>query len=146
MLRITQNKSSAGAKKYYSEEYYREGKSNELDYYSEKDQIIGKWGGTGAEKLGLGSDISKDDFSAFCDNLNPSNDKKLTNRNDTDRTVGYDFTFNASKSISLAYSFGSEEDKKKILEAFRSSVKDAMSEIETGMQAILHQNSRCLSF
>ena len=35
MLRITMNKSAGGAKKYYSEEYYREGQSNELNYYTD---------------------------------------------------------------------------------------------------------------
>jgi conjugative relaxase-like TrwC/TraI family protein len=127
MLRITQNKSSAGAKKYYSEEYYREGQSKELDYYSEKNQIIGKWGGLGAERLGLGEDISKDDLATLSDNQNPLKNIKLTSRNDSDRTVGYDFTFNASKSVSLAYSFGNDEDKKQILEAFREAVIDAMN-------------------
>ena len=39
------NKSAGGAKKYYSEEYYSEGKNSPGDYYSEKEQIIGKWGG-----------------------------------------------------------------------------------------------------
>jgi len=140
MLRITMNKSAGGAKKYYSEEYYSEGQSkevnsNELNYYSEKDQIIGKWGGAGAEKLGLTGDIQKKDFADMCDNLNPQTGKKLTSRNDTDRTVGYDFTFNASKSVSLVYSFANDADKKEILKAFQNSVRETMTEIETGMQA-----------
>jgi len=142
MLRITMNKSSAGAKKYYSEPYYNEGKNNQLNYYSEKDQVIGKWGGIGAEKLGLKDGISKDDFAALCDNKNPANDKKLTARNDGDRTVGYDFTFNASKSISLAYSFGNDKDKQEILKAFRESVADTMKEMETGMQARVRGKGR----
>lgn len=135
MLRITMNKSAGGAKKYYSEEYYREGQSNELNYYSEKDQVIGKWGGKAAEKLGLDENILKKDFSDLCDNINPDTGEKLTSRNDVDRRVGYDLTFNASKSVSLAYSFASEADKKEILQAFQTSVHETMSEVETGMQA-----------
>ena len=61
--------------------------------------------------------------------------EKLTGRNDIDRRVGYDFTFNASKSVSLAYTFANNEEKKLILSAFKGAVKDAMTEIETGMQA-----------
>src|SRR5688572_26724209 len=122
MLRITMNKSASGAKKYFSEEYYYEGVNTQLDYYSEKNQLIGKWGGKATEKLGLQGDIRKDDFANLCDNINPETGKTLTGRNDTDRTVGYDFTFNASKSVSLAYSFGSDADKKEILNAFRESV------------------------
>jgi len=135
MLRITMNKSAGGAKKYYSEEYYSEGQSNELNYYSEKDQAIGRWGGKAAEELGLAGDILKKDFASLCDNINPVTGKTLTGRNDVDRRVGYDFTFNASKSVSLAYSFGNDEDKKEILTAFQSSVRETVSEIETGMQA-----------
>lgn len=135
MLRITMNKSAAGAKKYFSEEYYYEGASNQLNYYSEKNQLIGKWGGMAAEKLGLQGDIHKDDFGNLCDNINPETGKTLTGRNDVDRTVGYDFTFNASKSVSLAYTFGNDKDKQEILNAFRDSVTDTMQEIETGMQA-----------
>ena len=52
-----------------------------------------------------------------------------------DRTVGYDFTFNASKSVSLAYTFANEHDKKEILSAFQASVRETMQEIESGMQA-----------
>ena len=135
MLRIIMSKSAGGAKKYYSESYYNEGQSKELDYYSEKDQIIGKWGGRAAEKLGLCDGISKSDFAALCDNQRPDNGKTLTGRTNAKRTVGYDFTFNASKSISLAHAFASDEDKRKILEAFQKSVRDTMVEVETGMQA-----------
>ncbi len=135
MLRITMNKSAAGAKKYYSEAYYNEGQSKQLDYYSEKEHIIGKWGGRGAEKLGLQDTICKSDFAALCDNKRPDNGKTLTGRTNDKRTIGYDFTFNASKSISLAHAFATDEDKKQILDAFQSAVRETMSEIETGMQA-----------
>ncbi len=135
MLRITMNKSASGAKKYYCEEYYKEGHSAELDYYSEGEQLIGRWGGLAAQKIGLTGDIAKHDFSCLCDNKNPITGEQLTARNDADRTVGYDFTFNASKSVSLAYAFGGDSDKKAILSAFRDSVGETMTEIETGMQA-----------
>ncbi len=133
MLRITVNKSASAAKKYYSEPYYSEGKSTQ-DYYSEKDQSMGKWGGLAAEKLGLVGDIKREDFAALCDNQIPGTYEQLTDRKNLERRVGYDFTFNAQKSISLAYTFGTEENRKEILKAFRESVKETMSEIETGMQ------------
>lgn len=142
MLRITMNKSAGGAKKYYCEEYYKEGHSAQLDYYSEKDQAIGRWGGKGAEMLALTGDIAKHDFALLCDNLSPLTGKILTGRNDKDRTVGYDFTFNASKSISLAYAFASEEEKRVILNAFQASVRETMTEIETEMQARVRGNGK----
>ena len=142
MLRITMNRSAAGAKKYYSEEYYSEGNHSHADYYSEKEQVIGRWGGLAAERLGLKDDIQKKAFSSLCDNINPETGKILTGRNDIDRRVGYDFTFNSSKSVSLAYAFASEAEKKEILTAFRTSVKDTMTEIEAGMQARVRDNGK----
>lgn len=141
MLRITVNKSAAGAKKYYSELYYGEGQSRE-SYYSEKGESIGKWNGRAAEMLGLKGEINKDDFGALCDNLVPGRNQQLTERNNTERRVGYDFTFNATKSVSLAYTFGNDEDKKRILKAFQLAVKKTMLEIEDGMQARVRQKGQ----
>ncbi|MCO5946724.1 MobF family relaxase [Mucilaginibacter flavidus] len=135
MLRITMNKSASGAKKYYCEQYYQEGRAAAFDYYGEGSELIGRWGGKAAEALGLRGSIDKKNFARMCDNITPFTGKKLTPRNDTDRTVGYDFTFNASKSVSLAYAFADADDKKIILDAFQSAVRSTMTDIETGMQA-----------
>lgn len=139
MLRITVSKSASGAKKYYTEEYYREGVGMNVgnshgEYYAEKDQIIGNWGGKACAELGLSGNIRKEDFAALCDNQHPLTGQRLTARHDIDRRVGYDFTFNASKSVSLAYAFTDEKGKAEILTAFRSAVGEAMTEIEKGMQ------------
>lgn len=141
MLRITVNKSAEGAKKYYTEHGYSEGRSLD-DYYTGKNQFIGTWGGKGAEKLGLTGDINKSDFSAMCDNVDPSTGEKLTLQNKSDRRVGYDFTFDAGKSVSLAYAFGNDDEKQQILDAFRESVKETMSEMETGMQTRVRSNKQ----
>jgi conjugative relaxase-like TrwC/TraI family protein len=135
MLRITMNKSAGGAKKYYCEQYYKEGQSAQLEYYSEDHHAIGRWGGKGAKMLGMSGDIAKPDFARMCDNITPFTGKKLTARTDADRTVGYDFTFNASKSVSLAYALGNDLDKKALLDAFQQSVRETMAEVESGMQA-----------
>lgn len=133
MLRITVNKSASAAKKYYSEMYYSEGRDT-VSYYEEKTQAIGTWHGKAADQLGLNGSISKDDFSVLCDNIKPQTGEQLTERTNLERRVGYDFTFNASKSVSLAYTFSDDEDKKKILTAFQESVKEAMLEVENGIQ------------
>ena len=135
MLRITMSKSAEGAKKYYSEPYYKEGASAAHDYYAERNEAIGRWGGRAVELLGLSGDIARHDFAMLCDNISPLTHKTLTGRQDKDRTVGYDFTFNASKSVSLAYALGDAAQKQTILNAFHQSVDDTMQEIETGMQA-----------
>lgn len=128
MLRITTNKNSASAKSYYSEGLSKQ------DYYSEKNEIIGKWYGISAAKLELNSEISKQQFSDLCDNLNPSTQEKLTPRNNIERRVGYDFTFDVNKSVTIIQALGTEEQSKEILNAFRSSVHETMTEIEKSVQ------------
>ena len=61
MLRITMNKSASGAKKYYCEQYYKEGHGT-LGYYAGDDQAIGLWGGKASQALGLTGTINKRDF------------------------------------------------------------------------------------
>jgi hypothetical protein len=41
--------------------------------------------------------MDKEDFARLCDNQIPKSKAKLTERNSTERRIGYDFTFNASK-------------------------------------------------
>ncbi|WP_254509542.1 MobF family relaxase [Anatilimnocola floriformis] len=117
MLRIVQNRSAAGAQSYYSK----------ADYYSEGQELVGQWGGKGAAALGLSGEVGKREFDALCDNLHPGTLRRLTARQDTDRTVGYDFVFNAPKGVSLAYSLTRDE---RILDAFRTSIEETMSELE----------------
>ena len=47
------------------------------------------------------------------------------------RTVGYDFNFNACKSVSLLYARYQDQD---ILSAFRESVRETMDELESEMK------------
>lgn len=142
MLRITMNTSASSAKKYYSETYYQEGGATTLDYYAEKEAGMGQWGGKAAARLGLHGGMNKADFAALCDNLNPQTGNTLTGRQNSNRTVGYDFTFNASKSVSLAYSFASAADKKALLAAFDAAIAETMAEVEQGMQARVRANGK----
>lgn len=129
MLRITANKSAAAAKS-----YFEEGLSSQ-DYYTEKNEIVGLWHGKASQLLGLGNEISKSDFEKLCDNINPLTNERLTLKTNQERRVGYDFTFNASKSVSIAYALGDAETRKEILQAFRESTTETMKEVELDMQA-----------
>lgn len=125
MLRIIVNSSAAGAKQYYAEGLSKQ------DYYSEKQEIIGSWGGKAADKLGLKGEVTKEEFSQLCDNINPQTGEQLTARQNENRRVGYDINFHAPKSLSILYSQTQDKD---ILENFRSSVHETMSEMEKDMQ------------
>src|ERR1700722_15162873 len=121
MIQITQQDNAGAAKRYYST----------ADYYSEGQEIVGAWGGKGAERLGLDGTVDKDSFERLCDNLDPRTGNQLTVRTRTERRVGYDFTFSGPKSVSLLYAMSGDEG---IMEAFRGAVDETMREIETEMK------------
>ena len=121
MLRVVAHKSAAAARKYYSEGLYRE------DYYSEKQEIVGKWHGKAARLLGLVGDVTPDAFAALVDNKHPGTGERLTARTNHERVVGYDLNFHAPKSLSVLHALTGDED---ILTAFRSAVAETMADIE----------------
>ena len=97
MLRIHQIRSAAEAKSYYAQ----------TDYYGQ--ELVGNWGGKAAERLGLDGPVTLEAFGRLCDNLDPASGEQLTVRQKSNRTVGYDFNFNAPKGVSLLYALTGDE-------------------------------------
>jgi conjugative relaxase-like TrwC/TraI family protein len=122
MLRINQSTGSGHAKSYYST----------ADYYSEGQELTGRWRGAAALRLGLQGDVKQAEWDALCDNLHPQTGAQLTARRRSDRTVGYDFNFHVPKSVSLLYATTRDE---RLLDAFRESVDGTMQDIEAEMAA-----------
>src|SRR6202790_3105256 len=121
MIRISQQNSSNGAKRYYAA----------ADYYSEGQELVGSWGGKAASRLGLSGTVDKFSFERLCDNLDPRSGEPLTVRTRSERTVGYDFTFSVPKSVSLLYAMSGDQD---IMDAFRGAVDETMREMEAEMK------------
>ena len=122
MLRVIASRNAQAAKEYHQQSLKRE------DYYSEGQEIAGNWQGIGAEKLGLTGPIQTEAYNALCDNLKPGTTERLTQRNKSNRTVGYDFNFHCPKSVSVVYEFTQDE---RILNAFKQSVNQTMREVES---------------
>src|SRR6185437_10387917 len=120
MLRINQNTQAAGAKSYYST----------ADYYSEGQELTGRWRGEAARRLGLEGDVEQADWDALCDNRHPKTGEQLTPRRQLGRTVGYDFNFHVPKSLSVLYAVTRDE---RLLDAVRDSVNGTMRDIEAEM-------------
>lgn len=101
------------------------------DYYSEGQELVGQWRGEAAKRLGLAGVVKKETWDALCNNRNPATGEKLTLRQKQHRRVGYDFTFDVPKSVSVLYSLTKDE---RILDAFRESVNETMRDMESEMQ------------
>jgi conjugative relaxase-like TrwC/TraI family protein len=127
MLFITPMTSTEGAKKYFSEQLAPS------DYYlRDAQEQPGQWHGLGADLLGLFGQVNQDDFFRLCENIDPRTGEALTARTKSNRRVGYDFTFDAPKAVTLALELGGDE---RILDAFREAVGDTMAELEAGLHA-----------
>jgi len=132
MLFIKHGSNSKNAKDYFTEHLSRS------DYYlRDAQEVVGEWHGRGAELLGLSGQVDKESYFRLCENINPETGERLTPRTRSDRRILYDFTFNAPKSVTLAYELGGDD---RILDAFRASVADTMGEMENAMQARVRKN------
>ena len=129
MLRITQNSHASGAKSYYSSS----------DYYVDGQELAGVWRGAAAGKLGLSGEISRADWDALCDGLNPKTGEKLLQRIKSNRTAGYDFNFHVPKSVSVLYATTKDQ---RILDAFRESVDATMRDMESEMQTRVRKDGK----
>lgn len=56
------------------------------DYYTEGQQIAGKWLGQGTERLGPHGSVKSDEFLRLCANQHPASGTTLTQRLNTTRT------------------------------------------------------------
>src|ERR1017187_8088675 len=100
------------------------------DYYAAGEIRPGQWIGAGAEHLGLMDNVTREQFHALCENLNPQNDERLTQRQlkADQRRVFFDFTCAPPKSVSvLAVTL----DDERLVTAHEESARIAFRELET---------------
>jgi conjugative relaxase-like TrwC/TraI family protein len=124
MFTALAHKNLADAEKYFEEHL------TQNDYYAAGEIRPGQWIGIGTERLGLKEDVTRGQFCALCENLNPQTGERLTQRNQKvgQRRVFYDFTCSAPKSVSvLAVTL----DDRRLIEAHEAAAKIAFRELET---------------
>ena len=100
------------------------------DYYAAGEIRPGQWIGAGADRLGLKNVVTREQFHALCENQNPNDGERLTQRSQKEgqRRVFYDFTCSAPKSVSvLAVTL----DDQRLIEAHEEAAKLAFRELET---------------
>jgi conjugative relaxase-like TrwC/TraI family protein len=126
MLFINPQANTKSAKDYFTEHL------SKSDYYMrDAQEVVGSWHGRGAELMGLHGQVDKRSYFGLCENVNPVTGEQLTPRVKANGRVLYDFTFDAPKSVTLAYELGGDD---RILGAFRESVEEAMGEMENAMR------------
>jgi conjugative relaxase-like TrwC/TraI family protein len=133
VLFVNHTTSTTAAKDYFTSQLSRS------DYYMDGQEITGSWHGLAADVLGLGGQVDKESYFRLCDNLHPITGEQLTPRIKADRRITYDFTFDAPKSVSLAYELGRDE---RILDVFRGAVQGTMAEMERAMMVRVRTGGR----
>ena len=124
MFTAIAQKNLADAEKYFDEHLAQN------DYYAAGEIRPGQWIGVGAERLGLKDKVTREQFHALCENQNPNDGERLTQRQlkKDKRRVFYDFTCSAPKSVSvLAVTL----DDRRLVAAHEESAKIAFRELET---------------
>src|ERR1022692_827188 len=124
MFTAVAHKHLADAESYFDEHLAQN------DYYAAGEIRPGQWIGTGAERLGLKNAVTREQFHALCENRDPNDDERLTQRQQKEnhRRVFYDFTCAPPKSVSvLAVTL---EDQR-LVEAHEESARVAFRELET---------------
>jgi conjugative relaxase-like TrwC/TraI family protein len=124
MFTAVAQKNLADAEKYFDEHLAQN------DYYAVGEIRPGQWIGQAGERLGLKNQVTREQFRALCENVNPETGERLTQRTQKEgqRRVFYDFTCSAPKSVSvLAVTL----DDRRLTEAHEESAKLAFRELET---------------
>jgi len=95
MFTAVAHKNLADAEGYFDEHL------SQNDYYAAGEIRPGQWIGTGVERLGLSNTVTREQFHALCENRNPNDGERLTQRQQKEdkRRVFYDFTCSAPKSV-----------------------------------------------
>src|SRR5579864_8355303 len=132
MLFVNHQSNTKAAKDYFTEHL------SKSDYYMrDAQEVVGEWHGRGAEILELSGQVDKESYFRLCENINPKTGEQLTPRTKAERRVLYDFTFDAPKSVTLAYELGGDD---RVLDAFRQSVAETMGEMEDAMRVRVRKN------
>ncbi|RCW20506.1 conjugative relaxase-like TrwC/TraI family protein [Vibrio parahaemolyticus] len=101
------------------------------DYYLNNNEPDGRWWGVGANYLGLNGKVEKEQFKNILKGYSPCGTKALCQTPGDKHTPGWDFTFNAPKSVSILWAASDVELQKKILGGLTNAAKEAIALLES---------------
>jgi conjugative relaxase-like TrwC/TraI family protein len=147
MMTMSKSLGGAQAKEYYQQEYSNAG----ANYYIEGNTIHGEWAGSLAEEWGLAGRVEQEQFERLVDGQDPATGEQLIKHvesrtytnplgeqiTNSEHRAGWDMTFSAPKSVSLAALVGGDE---RLRAAHRKAVDAALAEVEKYTQARMGNN------
>ena len=128
-------------------DYYKQEFTNSKDnYYSESGAVKGRWYGTLAEEWNLKGEVTSERYERLVAGQDPHTGEQLIRsvsareivddfgkeKTTSEHRAGWDATFSAPKSVSLAALVGDDE---RVRDAHRESVDEALKELEKYLQA-----------
>src|SRR5437016_4352986 len=142
MMTMSKALSAGQAKNYYQKEYT----SAKENYYSEGGEVTGQWSGELAAEWNLRGEVQSEQYERLCAGQDPHTGEQLirsvksreahNNHGEeiitTEHRAGWDATFSAPKSVSLAALVGNDE---RIRTVHRESVDESLKALEEYMQA-----------
>lgn len=123
MLSISAPRTASGAASYYL--HMEKDSMGRVGEYYVKEGEPGYWLGQGAERLGLAGQVSPEDFKSLCDGYDQHGNALAINAGDENRRAGWDLTFSAPKSVSVAWSVADERTRQAIEQAHGKAVAEA---------------------
>ena len=120
MMTLSKALAAGQAQDYFDAEYT----STQESYYSETDTVKGKWFGRQAEAWELQGEVSPEHFERLCEGQHPLSGDQLVRHvtphkyenafgeviETSEHRAGWDATFSAPKSVSLAALVGGDEN------------------------------------
>lgn len=147
MMTLSKALAASQAKDYFDAEYA----STQESYYSEGEVVKGKWFGRQAAAWQLEGEVASEHFERLCEGQHPLTGDQLVRHvtahkyenaygetvETSEHRAGWDATFSAPKSVSLAALVGGDE---RIFAAHDRSVDVALNELEKYVQARIGGN------
>src|SRR6266536_3719768 len=152
MMTMSKALSAGQAKDYYRQEFT----SAKENYYSESGEVRGQWYGRLAEECGLKGEVTSEQYERLVAGQDPHTGEQLVrpvkSREEVNRygeeittsehRAGWDATFSAPKSVSLAALVGNDE---RIRVAHREAVNEALKVFEEFTQARMGGNKPAIT-
>ncbi|WP_018293726.1 MobF family relaxase [Mariprofundus ferrooxydans] len=106
------------------------------DYYENGGEPAGRWQGTGADNLGLKSELQNGQLKQMLEGYHPKSGEALASNAGEDHRRGHDLCFSAPKSVSTVWASADEGLREQIQQAQAKAVGKAVEYIEDNVANI----------